>query len=436
MNLIAKSCFSPGLITLVSNLITSSADYSEDSENLWFEEYIEGMGHEIYRIKLSEKLEKRYFRDIVRIVYKKTKTIAFAIQIRTNHGKTVIRLNPCDFLVNNIQENDIHVYAICPDKAVAESIETIEMTKEEKSRYFVLKEKKSQEDKLLLDGEPEDDMFSSSSDEDAQPVPLFPTLADEADEDEEEEVLSGEVRKEDMYYMEKGGYAHKGDRMTKINLEEDPNIRNHIIVVGMHSSIEDFIMPLRSRQMKEEQLQKIVLVTSQPGSPELGKQHSYLLNQIRKYKEIYRIIGSPLNQETFLRANINFADKVVILGQDPTMKQNLDDEMLDAESIYIYKAIKKCNKEVQIITELVYSSNIDFLMPSLQSNNCSYKLTTLYAAGEVYISSIIDTLTCQAYFNAHIVTILQQLLRGNTEDDDEDVAKFTRAHPDLLQSNL
>ena len=45
----------------------------------------------------------------------------------------------------------------------------------------------------------------------------------------------------------------------------------------------------------------------------------------------------------------------------------------------------------------------------------SYEFYPLYAAGEVYISSTIDTLTCQAYYNPHIVTILQQLLTsGNS----------------------
>ena len=38
--------------------------------------------------------------------------------------------------------------------------------------------------------------------------------------------------------------------------------------------------------------------------------------------------------------------------------------MLDAESIFIYKAIKKCNKDLQIMTELVFSSNIEFLLPT------------------------------------------------------------------------
>lgn len=38
------------------------------------------------------------------------------------------------------------------------------------------------------------------------------------------------------------------------------------------------------------------------------------------------------------------------------------DEMHDAESIFIYKAIKKINPSIQIMIELVYSSNIEFLL--------------------------------------------------------------------------
>jgi hypothetical protein len=98
------------------------------------------MGHEIYRVKLSEKMERKYFKDIANLIYKKTKAIVFAIEVSTAKGKRVIRLGPCDFLVNNIQDNDVHVYSICHDKVMAESIETIEMTKEERSRYFISKD--------------------------------------------------------------------------------------------------------------------------------------------------------------------------------------------------------------------------------------------------------------------------------------------------------
>ena len=47
-----------------------------------------------------------------------------------------------------------------------------------------------------------------------------------------------------------------------------------------------------------------------------------------------------------MKANINYADKVVILGRDSTLNSDFGDEMLDAESIFIYKAIRKCNKDV------------------------------------------------------------------------------------------
>ena len=69
------------------------------------------------------------------------------------------------------------------------------------------------------------------------------------------------------------------------------------------------------------------------------------------------------------------------------------DEMLDAETIFIYKSIKSQNPDLQILTELVYASNIEFLLP-LHSYNLEFHFSTLYAAGEVYFSSIIDTLTC------------------------------------------
>jgi hypothetical protein len=97
------------------------------------------------------------------------------------------------------------------------------------------------------------------------------TGANGDNEEEEDEYSSPEAKKKALYYLE-SERPHSGDKLTKINLEEDPNIRNHIIVVGMHTSIEDFIMPLRSRYMKENQLQKIVIITSQINEQQSGNQ--------------------------------------------------------------------------------------------------------------------------------------------------------------------
>jgi hypothetical protein len=56
MNLLAKSCFSPGIISLLSNLTQSAGDFDYgDFDEEWLKEYMQGMGHEIYRTDLSYK---------------------------------------------------------------------------------------------------------------------------------------------------------------------------------------------------------------------------------------------------------------------------------------------------------------------------------------------------------------------------------------------
>ena len=49
MSLLAKSCFAPGIISFVSNLIMCSGEDDDEDDAEWLKEYKEGMGHEIYR---------------------------------------------------------------------------------------------------------------------------------------------------------------------------------------------------------------------------------------------------------------------------------------------------------------------------------------------------------------------------------------------------
>ena len=48
-----------------------------------------------------------------------------------------------------------------------------------------------------------------------------------------------------------------------------------------------------------------------------------------------------------MKANVNYADKVVILSKDQTnTDDHLRQDMIDAEVIFVYKAIRMCNKNV------------------------------------------------------------------------------------------
>ena len=79
-----------------------------------------------------------------------------------------------------------------------------------------------------------------------------------------------------------------------------------------------------------------MIITGEPDERGGDQIDSQIWNSISRFKFIYLVNGSPLKQETLLKANINYADKVVILGHDSTLNSEISDEMLDAESIYIY----------------------------------------------------------------------------------------------------
>jgi hypothetical protein len=53
-----------------------------------------------------------------------------------------------------------------------------------------------------------------------------------------------------------------------------------------------------------------------------------------------------------------------------------------------------------------------------------YEFTPLFAAGEVMTPSIIDRITCQSYYNPHIITILEQILNGGVTNKKKKVKRL------------
>ncbi len=219
-----------------------------------------------------------------------------------------------------------------------------------------------------------------------------------------------QAEEEDDYFIIKENINFNVD-VKKDSIRNSDIINKHIIICGTHPSLYYFILPLRAKYLGEENLKWVVILAN-----DISKEW----DSISRFEKIIFINGSPLNTDDLYRANIEYAEKAVILECENKVYSYYEDEMIDSESIFIYKAIKKCNENIQIMTELVYDSNIEFLLPKKELTNLlknentkiQYESTSLFAAGEVYISSIIDTLTCQAYYNPHIVTILYQLLTG------------------------
>jgi hypothetical protein len=83
MSLLAKSCLCPGLITVISNLISSSGEppLQEHLPYEWLYQYWQGQGFEIYKTQLPNYFRGKTFCHTVLVIYKKFEAVLFGLEI-------------------------------------------------------------------------------------------------------------------------------------------------------------------------------------------------------------------------------------------------------------------------------------------------------------------------------------------------------------------
>ena len=578
MNLLSKSCITPGIMALVTNLVMTAGDVDETNEEDWMKEYSDGRGHEIYRIQLKEYYYQFTFMEVVENIYNQGQVIAFALEIEVA-GVSIIKLNPSncgdktiisliekakdfsfkkkqekekesygDFVdlsdgtdlgntlnINNksrekekekdksyikykgeaYNQNNVKVftYLICSDKSEADTVANKEakliiQDKKEFSEkdnndgvgmvadidndkkksnelkasiYNIrssLKKKNSSKDINSINNilhknslknlnnynnikSPERNnkgMFKELMQNINENLNMQVALMENETSSESEENIDNEnmvhfgsvaleVSSKDYHIIESQEQKLRSNaEIIYHSIKDREDITHHIIICGLHPALLHFILPLRAKYLQEEALKWIVILA--PSLPQS------LFEAFSRFNRIIFIQGSPLLPENLFRANVVNADKAVILSsgeskinnkilenlnmeiKNKDQKKSLSNEqILDAETIFIYKSLKKCNKNIQIMTELICTSNIEYLLSvdNIQQlynqKGCyaEYEYTPLYASGEIFTPSIIDGLTCQSYFNPHIVTIIEMLLGGqrfNSESKTKRLEEF------------
>lgn len=473
MNLLAKSCLTPGVLALISNLVMSSSPLPLGHDKDWLKEYSEGKNHEIYRVCLPIDLYiDKSFLEIVKDIYneKESQVIIFALEIEIDN-MSVFRLNPGNLALSKVFEihhierynhSNIKIYAymICGDKGIAEGISKEEyiLKKTIKPQIintainnYVLNKKDDKctvnEDFTDSDSEHEDYINKNNNNNNSN---TSPNLVNSDDLDINAEKFY--IYKNRREYNEE--YEEENLDIMQHTVKDHPIINNHIVVCGIHSAIVHFILPLRSTNIAYKDLKYIVFL-----APVLTPT---IYEWLTKFPKIVFIQGSPLLPENLYRANILNAEKAAILSKNydsdlskNDMSKNIynesnkfdedhnnesnnsninnsHDRMSDAEAIFIYKAIKKCTKNIQIVTDLISTENIEYLIDKKYISAVLfrkeflplYEFTPLFASGEVFFPGIIDRITCQSYYNPHLLVILKKLLIGGSQMKSKKLARL------------
>ena len=556
MNLLSKSCHTPGIISLISHLVISSqVDYNIfKKEPEWQREYKEGQQYEIYKFNFIEgELLFFNFQRLAQEIYNKFHSILIALEINY-HGGTLVKLNPqsketiIDIIYpyltikgkNNIgkeiynnlddqvnmsllddyhqgsdyesEENNLKkynfslnkirlsLYCISSGKDIIEDIKHLDegnkkynfglnknytnlnnnnfrshfnnIESDSKSfsnkykeprflKYARKRNKNYQSNKiinsnLILDSDSDSDLSDEIEGNEAAKYLIDTTNKNIFDEyDTNNYYILNENDKNYLYSNE----------IMRQGIKDRSDINHHIIICGMHKELLHFILPLRNKYIPEKLLKWIVIL-----APFLPQDIHEVLCNIPK---IIFIQGDPLLPENLIRANILTADIAVILSSSSNFDKNTkieigfneiigkgqnifdenenvhykkngtNEEISEAKTLFIYKSIKKLNNSITIITELLKTSDVEFLLSSrnikklyknsknlshyMESNNqfqiksdkeddnqenLHYEQTSIYAAGEVYLPSIIDKITAQMFYNPNLLTILNLLLNG------------------------
>ena len=561
MNLLSKSCLTPGIISLISNLVISSTAENNFSKNEaeWLKEYTEGQQYEIYKYNSIEGDLLFYsFKALTQEIYNKFHGILIALEINY-HGGTLVKLNPqskenlIDIIYpsllaktkntsaavgfdnlddpesnsllddfnhgsedelgenkyKNIKNNlilkniKINLYCISSDKSIIDDIKKLDEGKKKHILKPNLSYHSSNNDnvshtmsvkragsKRKISGTTFQNNYSDSesdSSDDNGAEDCIKYLVDTGNNHkfEEDEFFNNyytleNTEKNNLYSNE----------IMQQDIKDRNDIKNHIIICGMHQELLHFILPLRSKHLPEKLLKWIVIL-----APLLPQDIHETLN---KFPKIIFVQGDPLYSENLFRVNVTTADIAVILSSVSFKENNdkekelneiigkesdigndgnnegivfnndkINEETIDAKALFIYKSIKKLNNSIQIITELLRTYDIEFLLSSrnlkklykgslksikkldINNNNQSqisdenendtenlhYEHTPAYAAGEVYLPSVVDKITGQMFYNSNLLTILNLLLIG--ERPPEKKADKKLAHMfDLQGANL
>jgi len=443
LGLLAQSCLCPGFSTLIANLFYTS-DFvirSQESENKgmsWYELYIKGASNEIYTSRFSDSFFGQDFHQAARICFREFKLLLVAIE---HKGRLFVNPSSITRPVQIIGEHT-NGYFIAQNQ---EQVNVVETYNPDRNTSFLFntslriagsirRSRRSFHRHTRLDAE------SSTS------------RAEQTEETSQRSIYNRSFRKELYTSRSSRNSGHSIDTINRLGQFSESNedskfhmyvsepnqlvkailnpevafldmtisqpsvsIADHIVVclfangnsplLGLHS----FLNPLRNKRLPPEAVKPVVIV-----SDKAFMEKEWAI--IRNIPNVYVVVGSPLRWPNLKSAKITKAAVCVILAV-PSGSGNDEHGINDKEPILCTlslknaKKINKCNANVQILTDLLQESNVQFLDigDDDEPEERIYKAQP-FACGEAFSASMFDSVTSSVFHSPGIMQLVESLI--------------------------
>jgi len=383
---LAKSCLCPGFSTLVSNLITSSNFEVEEHIETWLQEYIQGMGKEMYRVKLSHSFEGKPFSQVANVIYECYHCTLFAVEIVDRQGRVRVVMSPAKY---EIPSGATYGYLIANDVDEVSKVSRHGWTEQRETEHKDAEKPAAAFNPLKLNVGWEAEDFMSSRAE-------------------------VEKMKLNFHYAEE---PFDLDDAVKDQVEE---LTGHILLVGSPQSYAFFVETLRRKHVEHKDI--VILTTERPTNE--------TWHRIRHFPGVHFIIGNQNLRKDLVRAGIHGVDTAVIISSQSKAERKLRGKaetgrtkreieirnelkgggrLMDSDCIFTYQAIRKHCPTAKIICQLRRAENILFLGTDLGRDN-DISVTPYFASGVVFLSAMMDRLIAQCFYNRDLLNILEALI--------------------------
>ena len=329
-----------------------------------------------------DKFEGLRFKDVCMILFHKLGLVLVALEVKLLNQIKVF-VNPSEYLFDTV---DYYGYVIFHESPDPEVVNNIDINMNSAENFAIMEYITKQE--LTMNKKESQKMQANLK---------------KAMHEERVFIKNDPVHYEN-YFASKKPMPLRGARITN---KLDKSIEDHIIVCGIVQGIKNLILPLRTKQLGS-QMRPIVILSNDVAGDDNENADTYIWSEINRFEEIYIVKGSALNPLDLERARVTKARAIIIIAKSTESDEN-NRKMMDADAIFMYKTIEANFKNLIIVTELATMQAIAFLVPGNEERyqKLGYFMSKPFASGEIFVSSLLDSLMSQAYYSPKITEILE-----------------------------